>query len=68
MRTKKIIVGSKSQPAFRLTKLGRNILFELIDEAVYKWPLVQQIRNEARERALAGLNTLLIDSISIYEQ
>jgi hypothetical protein len=56
MRTKKIIVGSKSQPAFRLTKLCRNILFELIDEAVYKWPLVQRIRNEARERALAGLS------------
>ncbi len=59
MRTKKIIVGSKSQPAFRLTELGRNILFELIDEAVYKWPLVQRIRNEARERALAGLSVQL---------
>jgi hypothetical protein len=53
MWTKKIIVAAKNQPAFRLIECGRNKLFELISEAVYKWSLVQQIRDEVRERALA---------------
>jgi hypothetical protein len=56
MWTRKIIVVAKNQPTFRLTEFGRNKLFELISEAFYKWSLVQRIRNEARERALAGLS------------
>jgi hypothetical protein len=55
MCTRKIITAAKNQPVLRLKELGRNKLFELIGEAVYKWSLVQRIRNEARERALAGL-------------
>jgi hypothetical protein len=53
MWIRKIIVAAKNQTEFRLAELGRNKLFELIDEAVYKWSLVQRIRNEVREWALA---------------
>jgi len=58
MWTRKIIVVVKNQSALRLTEFGRNKLFELISEAVYKWSLVQQISSEARERALAGLTLI----------
>jgi len=54
MWTRKIIFTAKNQPALRLTEFGRNKLFELIGEAVYKWSLVQRISSEARERVLAG--------------
>jgi hypothetical protein len=56
MWTRKIIVEAKNQPAFRLMECGRNKLFELIGQVLYKWSLVQQISSEARERALAGLS------------
>ena len=58
MWTRKIIVAVKNQPALRLAEFGRNKLFELISETVYKWSPLQQISSEARERALAGLSLL----------